>query len=181
MDDLFLKIHFFSRTTHYIRNWGGPKENISRRRVWSDRCRGSPEALAVWKKSKIGSGGVIAYSKGCSKNLFTLENIWSFHLPSTGLDRSDVRYKTTSCTLFISETFWIISGRHVCQFLLFTFLNLSWIAPQKKNQDKFFCSYFEFPVQGGFQKHMAFKTTHNKDESLPQFMKSPQLIFSLFH
>ena len=25
---------------------------------------------------------------------------------------------------------------------------------------------------------MAFKTTHNKDESLPQFMKSPQLIFS---
>ena len=26
--------------------------------------------------------------------------------------------------------------------------------------------------------HMAFKTTHNKDESLPQFMKSPQLIFS---
>ena len=27
-------------------------------------------------------------------------------------------------------------------------------------------------------KHMAFKTTHNKDESLPQLMKSPQLIFS---
>ena len=26
--------------------------------------------------------------------------------------------------------------------------------------------------------NMAFKTTHNKDESLPQFMKSPQLIFS---
>ena len=26
--------------------------------------------------------------------------------------------------------------------------------------------------------YMAFKTTHNKDESLPQFMKSPQLIFS---
>ena len=31
---------------------------------------------------------------------------------------------------------------------------------------------------GGDCKHMAFKTTHNKDESLPQFMKSPQLIFS---
>ena len=27
-------------------------------------------------------------------------------------------------------------------------------------------------------QNMAFKTTHNKDESLPQFMKSPQLIFS---
>ena len=27
-------------------------------------------------------------------------------------------------------------------------------------------------------ENMAFKTTHNKDESLPQFMKSPQLIFS---
>ena len=26
--------------------------------------------------------------------------------------------------------------------------------------------------------YMAFKTTHNKYESLPQFMKSPQLIFS---
>ena len=26
------------------------------------------------------------------------------------------------------------------------------------------------------KKHMAFKNTHNKDESLPQFMKSPQLI-----
>ena len=29
-----------------------------------------------------------------------------------------------------------------------------------------------------FKEDMAFKTTHNKDESLPQFMKSPQLIFS---
>jgi len=28
------------------------------------------------------------------------------------------------------------------------------------------------------QLNMAFKTSHNKDESLPQFMKSPQLIFS---
>ena len=27
-------------------------------------------------------------------------------------------------------------------------------------------------------QHMAFKATHNKDESLPQFMKSPQFIFS---
>ena len=35
------------------------------------------------------------------------------------------------------------------------------------------------PVQvGGGAFYMAFKTTHNKDESLPQFMKSPQLIFS---
>ena len=35
------------------------------------------------------------------------------------------------------------------------------------------------PIRFLYSKfHMAFKTTHNKDESLPQFLKSPQLIFS---
>ena len=33
-----------------VRNWGGPKENISRRRGWSDKSRRSPKALEVWKK-----------------------------------------------------------------------------------------------------------------------------------
>ena len=33
-----------------VRNWGGPRENISRRRGWSDKSRGSPKALEVWKK-----------------------------------------------------------------------------------------------------------------------------------
>ena len=33
-----------------VRNWGGPRENISRRRGWSDKSRRSPKALEVWKK-----------------------------------------------------------------------------------------------------------------------------------
>ena len=33
-----------------VRNWGGPRENISRRRGESDKSRGSPKALEVWKK-----------------------------------------------------------------------------------------------------------------------------------
>ena len=33
-----------------VRYWGGPRENISRRRGWSDKSRRSPKALEVWKK-----------------------------------------------------------------------------------------------------------------------------------
>ena len=33
-----------------VRNWGGPRENISRRRRESDKSRRSPKALEVWKK-----------------------------------------------------------------------------------------------------------------------------------
>ena len=44
---------------------------------------------------------------------------------------------------------------------------------------QFLChDWFVFQNQEWDIKNMAFKTTHNKDESLPQFMKSPQLIFS---
>ena len=52
-----------------------------------------------------------------------------------------------------------------------------------KRLEPFFCCRYVFNfaiifrLVGGFFD-MAFKTTHNKDESLPQFMKSPQLIFS---
>ena len=45
-------------------------------------------ALAVWKKSKIGASGVIAYSRGCSEILFTLEYISRFNLPSMELENS---------------------------------------------------------------------------------------------
>ena len=31
-------------------NWREPRENISRRRGWSDKCRGSPKALELRKK-----------------------------------------------------------------------------------------------------------------------------------
>ena len=50
------------KKTNPVRNWGGPRENIYRRRGWSDKSRGSPKALEVWKKLRIGGGGVIFQS-----------------------------------------------------------------------------------------------------------------------
>ena len=48
-----------NKKSNPVRNWRGPRENISRRRRESDKSRRSPKALEVWKKSKIrGDGGV---------------------------------------------------------------------------------------------------------------------------
>ena len=41
-----------NKKTNPVRYWGGPWENISRRRGWSDKSRRSPKALEVWKKLK---------------------------------------------------------------------------------------------------------------------------------
>ena len=56
---VFLKRHFEKKIkkNNPVRYWGGPWENISRRRGWSDKSRGPPKALEVWKKSKIRGGG----------------------------------------------------------------------------------------------------------------------------
>ena len=48
---VFLKRHFErKKKPNPVRNWGGPRENISRRRGESDKSRRSPKALEVWKK-----------------------------------------------------------------------------------------------------------------------------------
>ena len=36
-----------NKKTNPVRNWGGPRENISRRRGWSDKSWGSPKAVEV--------------------------------------------------------------------------------------------------------------------------------------
>ena len=36
-----------------VRNWGVPRENISRRRGWSDKSRGSLKTLEVWQKCML--------------------------------------------------------------------------------------------------------------------------------
>ena len=49
----------------------------------------------------------------------------------------------------------------------------------KMSKDDISITEKEISQRTNTAKDMAFKTTHNKDESLPQFMKSPQLIFSV--
>ena len=36
-----------------VRNWGAPRENISRRRGWSNKSRGSLKTLEVWQKCML--------------------------------------------------------------------------------------------------------------------------------
>ena len=48
---VFLKRHFEkNKNPNRVRYWAWPRENISRRRGWPDKSRGSPKALEVWKK-----------------------------------------------------------------------------------------------------------------------------------
>ena len=84
------------------RNWGAPRKNISRRRGWSNKSRGSLKALEVWQNSRrrprqcfwmwkvlflLPPSAVQAEDDGCSENLFsretageTLEWRWSYPL-----------------------------------------------------------------------------------------------------
>ena len=70
------------------RNWGAPRKNISRRRGWSNKSRGSLKALEVWQNSRrrprqcfwmwkvlflLPPSAVQAEDDGCSENLFSRE------------------------------------------------------------------------------------------------------------
>ena len=100
---VFLKGHFVKKKKFTPpRNWGAPRKNISRRRGWSNKSRGSLKALEVWQNSRrrprqcfwmwkvlflLPPSAVQAEDDGCSENLFsretageTLEWRWSYPL-----------------------------------------------------------------------------------------------------
>ena len=74
----------------------------------------------------------------------------------------DYSSKTSSLFIFHSPSFiigYLLSCRTFALFICISYM-----------------IYMEYAYD--IYGNMAFKTTHNKDENLPQFMKSPQLIFS---
>ena len=48
---MFHKRHFEkNKNPNPVRNWGAPRKSISRRRDRSNKSRGLPKALEVWRK-----------------------------------------------------------------------------------------------------------------------------------
>ena len=112
-------------------------------------------------------GEALSLEVTCTKHFHHLsfsENLKSFHQnQSTGMVDQNIQSKSSYIIRPKSSRPW----------------------RQVKPSSSFFSFGVHFYFSAGTHKsqsmllHMAFKATHSKDESLPQFMKSPQLIF--FH
>ena len=65
-----------------VRNWGAPRENISRRREWSNKSRGLLNTLKVWRKI-VGICGRRGIDDGCDTDYQVLKAVFLVHCPDS--------------------------------------------------------------------------------------------------